>query len=163
MGKPLLGLILITRIRTSHGSCNHPDGAFAKKANNSHSSNWLRRAEGSWSKNPFNRLNPWLKNISVFSVWAVFCALSSIWMFPESHARLVLLHTTVEVSHPYRCRYLTHTGVGISPIQVSVSHPYTLRYLTHRTFRESECRLFPPPSFPPKVDSVPFVLFVVDE
>ena len=146
MGKPLLGLILITRIRASHGSCNHPDGAFAKKANNS-----------------FNRLNPWLKNISVFSVWAVFCALSSIWMFPESHARLVLLHTTVEVSHPYRCRYLTHTGVGVSPIQVSVSHPYTLRYLTHRTFRKSECRLFPPPSFPPKVDSVPFVLFVVDE
>ena len=32
-------------------------------------------------------------------------------------------------------RYLTHTGVGVSPIQVSVSHPYTLRYLTHRTFR----------------------------
>ena len=32
MGKPLLGLILITRIRASHGSCNHPDGAFAKKA-----------------------------------------------------------------------------------------------------------------------------------
>ncbi len=27
---------------------NHPDGAFAKKANNSfNSSNWLRRAEGS--------------------------------------------------------------------------------------------------------------------
>ncbi len=26
MGKPLLGLILITRIRASHGSCNHPDG-----------------------------------------------------------------------------------------------------------------------------------------
>ena len=25
MGKPLLGLILITRIRASHGSCNHPD------------------------------------------------------------------------------------------------------------------------------------------
>ena len=24
MGKPLLGLILITRIRASHGSCNHP-------------------------------------------------------------------------------------------------------------------------------------------
>ena len=23
MGKPLLGLILITRIRASHGSCNH--------------------------------------------------------------------------------------------------------------------------------------------
>ena len=32
-------------------------------------------------------------------------------------------------------RCLTHTGVGVSPIQVSVSHPYTLRYLTHRTFR----------------------------
>ncbi len=26
MGKPLLGLILINRIRASHGSCNHPDG-----------------------------------------------------------------------------------------------------------------------------------------
>ncbi len=62
MGKPLLGLILITRIRASHGSCNHPDGAFAKKANNSFNSS------NSWSKNPFNRLNPWLKNISVFSV-----------------------------------------------------------------------------------------------
>ena len=30
-------------------------------------------------------------------------------------------------------RYLTHTGVGVSPIQVSVSHPYTQRGLTHRT------------------------------
>ena len=38
MGKPLLGLILITRIRASHGSCNHPDWAFAKKANNSFNS-----------------------------------------------------------------------------------------------------------------------------
>ena len=26
MGKPLLGLILINRIRASRGSCNHPDG-----------------------------------------------------------------------------------------------------------------------------------------
>ena len=26
MDKPLLGLILINRIRASHGSCNHPDG-----------------------------------------------------------------------------------------------------------------------------------------
>ena len=34
MDKPLLGLILINRIRASHGSCNHPDGAFAKKAKN---------------------------------------------------------------------------------------------------------------------------------
>ncbi len=31
MGKPLLGLILITRIRTSHGSCNHPDGLSPRK------------------------------------------------------------------------------------------------------------------------------------
>ena len=38
MGKPLLGLILINRIRASRGSCNHPDGAFAKKANNSFNS-----------------------------------------------------------------------------------------------------------------------------
>ena len=64
-----------------------------------------------------------------------FCALSSIWMFPESHTRLVLLHTGVEVSHPYRCWYLTHTGVGISLIQVLASHPYTQWGLTHRTFR----------------------------
>ena len=27
MGKPLLGLILITRIRASHGSCNHRKSA----------------------------------------------------------------------------------------------------------------------------------------
>ena len=56
-------------------------------------------------------------------------------MFPESHTRLVLLHTTVEVSHPYRCWCLTHTGVGISPIQVLASHTYTQWGLTHRTFR----------------------------
>ena len=31
MGKPLLGLILITRIRASHGSCNHPDGLSPRK------------------------------------------------------------------------------------------------------------------------------------
>ncbi len=29
-------------------------------------------------------------------------------------------------------RYLTHTGVGVSPIHVFVSHPYTQRGLTHR-------------------------------
>ncbi len=34
---------------------NHPDGAFAKKANNSFNSS------NSWSKNLFNRLNLWLK------------------------------------------------------------------------------------------------------
>ena len=37
MGKPLLGLILINRIRASRGSCNYPDGlspgkgTFARK------------------------------------------------------------------------------------------------------------------------------------
>ena len=31
MGKPLLGLILITWIRASHGSCNHPDGLSSRK------------------------------------------------------------------------------------------------------------------------------------
>ena len=31
MGKPLLGLILINRIRASHGSCNHPDGLSSRK------------------------------------------------------------------------------------------------------------------------------------
>ena len=31
MGKPLLGLILITRMRASHGSCNHPDGLSPRK------------------------------------------------------------------------------------------------------------------------------------
>ncbi len=29
-------------------------------------------------------------------------------------------------------RYLTHTGVGVSPIHVFVSHPYTQLGLTHR-------------------------------
>ena len=31
MDKPLLGFILITRIRASHGSCNHPDGLSPRK------------------------------------------------------------------------------------------------------------------------------------
>ena len=31
MGKPLLGLILITRIRASRGSCNHQDGLSPRK------------------------------------------------------------------------------------------------------------------------------------
>ncbi len=31
MGKPLLGLILITRIRASRGSCNYPDGLSPRK------------------------------------------------------------------------------------------------------------------------------------
>ena len=31
MDKPLLGLILINRIRASHGSCNHPDGLSPRK------------------------------------------------------------------------------------------------------------------------------------
>ena len=31
MGKPLLGLILINRIRASHGSCNHQDGLSPRK------------------------------------------------------------------------------------------------------------------------------------
>ena len=39
--------------------------------------------------------------------------------------------TVIEVSHPYRCRCLTHTGVGISPIQVSVSHSYRFWRLTN--------------------------------
>ena len=38
-------------------------------------------------------------------------------------------------SSPQLLRCLTHTGVGILPIQVSVSHPYRCRCLTHRTFR----------------------------
>ncbi len=50
---------------------------------------------------------------------------------------------TVEVSHPYRCWYLTHTGVGVSPIHPTVSHPYTQWGLTHRSFRKSGRRLFP--------------------
>ena len=37
-------------------------------------------------------------------------------------------------SRPPLLRYLTHTGVGVSPIQVEVSHPYTQQSLTHRTF-----------------------------
>ena len=35
-------------------------------------------------------------------------------------------------ARPRLSRCLTHTGVGISPIQVSVSHPYTQRGLTRR-------------------------------
>ena len=31
MDKPLLRLILITRIRASRGSCNHPDGLSPRK------------------------------------------------------------------------------------------------------------------------------------
>ena len=37
MGKPLLGLILITRIRASHGSCNHPDGLSPRKGKSAES------------------------------------------------------------------------------------------------------------------------------
>ncbi len=33
MDKPLLGLILINRIRASHGSCNHPDGLSQESGN----------------------------------------------------------------------------------------------------------------------------------
>ena len=36
-----------------------------------------------------------------------------------------------QCASPQLLRYLTHTGVGISPIQVSVSHPYRYRCLTH--------------------------------
>ena len=39
--------------------------------------------------------------------------------------------TDVEVSHPYRCWCLTHTGVGVSPIQVLASHPYRCLCFTH--------------------------------
>ena len=35
-------------------------------------------------------------------------------------------------ARPRLSRYLTHTGVGVSPIHVFVSHPYTQRGLTHR-------------------------------
>ena len=42
--------------------------------------------------------------------------------FPNS------LPTVIEVSHPYRCRYLTHTGVGVSTI-----HP--TRSLTHTSLQ----------------------------
>ena len=38
-------------------------------------------------------------------------------------------------AHPRLSRYLTHTGVGISPIHPTAPHPYTQRGLTHRTFR----------------------------
>ena len=46
-------------------------------------------------------------------------------------------------ARPRLSRCLTHTGVGVLPIQVSVSHPYTQWGLTHRTFRKSGRRLFP--------------------
>ena len=48
--------------------------------------------------------------------------------FPNS------LPTVIEVSHPYRCRCLTHTGVSVSPIQVSVSHSYRCWRLTNTGF-----------------------------
>ena len=38
-------------------------------------------------------------------------------------------------SSPQLLRYLTHTGVGVSPIHPTAPHPYTQRGLTHRTFR----------------------------
>ena len=37
MGKPLLGLILITRIRASRGSCNYPDGLSPRKGKSAES------------------------------------------------------------------------------------------------------------------------------
>ncbi len=37
----------------------------------------------------------------------------------------------VLVSHPYRCWCLTHTGVGVSPIQVLASHSYRCLCFTH--------------------------------
>ena len=39
MGKPLLGLILINRIRASRGSCNYPDGLSQRKGNSAESAN----------------------------------------------------------------------------------------------------------------------------
>ena len=36
-----------------------------------------------------------------------------------------------QFASPQLLRYLTHTGVGISPIQVSVSHPYRCQCRTH--------------------------------
>ena len=42
--------------------------------------------------------------------------------------------TDIEVSHPYRCRCLTHTGVSVSLIQVLASHQYRCRCLTHTGF-----------------------------
>ena len=35
------------------------------------------------------------------------------------------------MSHPYRCWCLTHTGVGVSPIQVLASHSYRCLCFTH--------------------------------
>ncbi len=37
MGKPLLGLILINRIRASRGSCNYPDGLSPGKGKSAES------------------------------------------------------------------------------------------------------------------------------
>ena len=39
MGKPLLELILINRIRASRGSCNYPDGLSQRKGNSAESAN----------------------------------------------------------------------------------------------------------------------------
>ena len=37
MGKPLLGLILINRIRASRGSCNYPNGLSPRKGKSAES------------------------------------------------------------------------------------------------------------------------------
>ena len=55
-----------------------------------------------------------MKNI--FACFFVLYNLSEL--FLESRAWLVLLHTGVEVSHPYRSRYLTHTPNGVSLIDL---------------------------------------------
>ena len=68
-------------------------------------------------------------------------------LFHITHGALLGLALNLSCHSPFArsqsLRCLTHTGVGISPIQVLVSHPYTQRCLTHRTFRKSGRRLFP--------------------
>ena len=48
MGKPLLGLILINRIRASRGSCNYPDGLSPRKGKSAIAVNSYRFCTRFW-------------------------------------------------------------------------------------------------------------------
>ena len=44
MGKPLLELILITRMRASRGFCNHPDGLLPRKRKSESVIIWVNKS-----------------------------------------------------------------------------------------------------------------------
>ena len=88
--------------------------------------------------NPWNRLNLWFyylrvflfkTDTGVFRVSRFLCFIIYLNVSREPCAACITSHNCwgvspiqVSVSHPYRCRYLTHTGVGVSPIHPTVSH-----------------------------------------